>query len=581
MGQLLEFEVAFPYEQPLSPEEYLKGGSRSVILNVAAFFLGFKSYNSKYNDKRELLGDIFGPENNGFANEVYDKIKAIEKTGASIGIINTYSSLKLFEYFFAKGEDAETQIHAEFERNLFKAYLVLNSEFTKAQGVAFSSTKELDDELKIPMMMFCMYYPVSDKMNFDISQIWVTQMIKAIYLFQFLEAHAKTKTLLAAFLAYFNSPTWQNYLKSLLPLTMPAIQNEREAHTDISVTPGEKFEEGCAFIEKLIVQDNDELDENDFLTIRARPFYKIKDGVYRIIFNLFVVEKIFKGVYFLLRDVNNKLPKEHKFKELKSFYGDEFSEKVLFYKVVESIYPTKCIRFSGKELTDMKIDGAPDYYIRKGKNILLFESKDFLIRADKKASFNFNVYEEEFQRVLYYQEMPDGTEKHKAVIQLINSIHRLLKNEFKADTDYYYKDVFIHPILITHDHQYDTPGFNNLINYWFQNELEVLKEEGLFIHHVKPLTVVNIDSLIFHQVGLSENIPLNEVLNAYYEHIWLKPGVKFKTVEEYKTYRMSKLIPFSLFIDKYFNEKGIKKLPPMLEIVRPALFKEELEKRCK
>jgi hypothetical protein len=45
----------------------------------------------------------------------------------------------------------------------------------------------------------------------------------------------------------FNCPTWQEYIKSLLPLTTPAIKSEREAHTDIVVDPGEKFEQGCAF----------------------------------------------------------------------------------------------------------------------------------------------------------------------------------------------------------------------------------------------------------------------------------------------------------------------------------------------
>ena len=80
--------------------------------------------------------------------------------------------------------------------------------------------------------------------------------------------------------------------------------------------------------------------------------------IYRIIFNLFVVEKIFKGVYFLLRDVNKTLAAATRIKEIKSFYGDEFSEKILCYKVMKSIYPDKCIRFSGKELADMKIDAA-------------------------------------------------------------------------------------------------------------------------------------------------------------------------------------------------------------------------------
>jgi hypothetical protein len=434
--------------------------------------------------------------------------------------------------------------------------------------------------------MFCMHYPVSDKSNYDIYQIWVTQMIKAIYLFQFLESHEKTKPLLAAFLNYFNNPTWPDYLKSLIPLTFPAIVNEREGHTDIVVPLGEKFNEGCTFIEKLIVQENDELDQNDFLSVRAKPFYKVSDGVYRIIFNLFVVEKIFKGVYFLLRDVNKTLPNSSKIKEIKSFYGDEFSEKTLFYKVIESIYPDKCIRFSGKELAALKIDGAPDYYIRKGKTILLFESKDFLILASKKASFDFNIYEEEFQRVLYFESLPNGKEKHKAVMQLINSIRKLLKNEFKADTDYYYKDVFIYPVLLTHDNQYDTPGFNDLIDYWFQDELLGLEEEGLFIHHVKPITVINIDSLIYNQVGLSKDVPLHDMLKLYQEYKKLdKIKRKLRTQKEYENYlseykqmRISKLIPFAQFIDKYFRKQGLWKLPPILDLIIPALFKDELKK---
>lgn len=586
MGQLLEFEVAFPGEERLSIEQYLAGSSREMILNAAAFFLGFKNHKSKFDDNREFLGMFFRAENNELANQIYDRIKEFEKNGVRIGIINTYSSLKLFEYFFSRQEEPITQTEAQLEVNLFKAYLVLNSEFTQKQSIAFPSAQESDEELKIPMMMFCMQYPVSDKSNYDINQIWATQMIKAIYLFQFLESHEKTQPLLAAFLAHFNCTTWQEYLKSLLPLTTPAIKSEREAHTDIVVEPGEKFEQSCAFIEKLMVQEQDELDPNDFLTIRAKPFYKVKDGVYRIIFNLFVVEKIFKGVYFLLRDVNKTLPPVSRIKEIKSFYGDEFSEKILCYKVMESIYPDKCIRYSGKELAEMKIDATPDYYVRKGINILLVESKDFLIAADKKMSFDFNVYEEEFGRVLDFEELPDGKIKQKAVEQLINSIRRILKKEFTADTDYHYKDVFIYPVLLTHDHQYDTPGFNELIDFWFQDALLELADEGLFIHHVKPLSVVNIDSLIYNQVGLFNSIPLHEMLNLYHENKKVEKQKKrnFKSqaeydqyIEEYKQMRMSKLISFSMFIDKYFHKEGLWKLPPLLELVTPALFKEEYE----
>ena len=158
MGQILEFEVAFPEVERLTVEQYLAGSSREMILNAAAFFLGFKNHNSKFDDNREFLGMFFRKENNELANQIYDRIKEFEKKGVRIGIINTYSSLKLFEYYFTKPEVPETQTQAEFEVNMFKAYLVLNSEFTQMQSIAFPSAQESDEELKIPMMMFCMQY---------------------------------------------------------------------------------------------------------------------------------------------------------------------------------------------------------------------------------------------------------------------------------------------------------------------------------------------------------------------------------------------------------------------------------------
>ncbi len=205
----------------------------------------------------------------------------------------------------------------------------------------------------------------------------------------------------------------------------------------------------------------------------------------------------------------------------------------------------------------------------------------------KARKFNFAVLTRGVRGVTPRgRRLPDGKIKPKAVLQLINSIRRILKKEFSADTDYHYKEVFIYPVLLTHDHQYDTPGFNELIDFWFQDALLELAEEGLFIYHVKPLSVVNIDSLIYNQVGLCTSIPLHEMLNLYLQNKKLVKEKKrnFKSqkeydmyLEEYKQMRMYKLIPFSIFIDKYFYKKGLWKLPPLLETVGLALFKDEYE----
>jgi hypothetical protein len=77
----------------------------------------------------------------------------------------------LFEYFFKRPAEAQTQTDAEFEVNFLKAYLILNSEYTAKQQKAFDSTKELVRDLAFPMMMFCMNYPVSDKQHYNINEI--------------------------------------------------------------------------------------------------------------------------------------------------------------------------------------------------------------------------------------------------------------------------------------------------------------------------------------------------------------------------------------------------------------------------
>ena len=551
--RILVFEDIFPEEKPLSAIEYLKGGDKNLILNVASFFLGYKSLNSKTVDNKKLLFDVFGPSNNEFAYGIYAKIIDIEKEGEIIRIINVYSSLMLFELFFTQNEIAVTQSDGEFEKNLFKAYLTLNSEFISKQLIAFSSTEKCDASMKLSLQYFCSQYPIADKMNYNINHIWITQIIKAICLFQFLESDNNTKYLLDSFLNNFDSKSWKEYLMKIIPLTTSAFNNTNAAYTDIHVNPGTKFQSDCEFIEKLSLIANEELKDYDFISLRSTPFYKIDEGIYRIIFDLFAIEMIFKGLYFKLNSINDNLLVKFKIKEFKSIYGYEFSEKKLFYKAIEDIYNFKCIKFSGNDLDKMNIDGAPDYYIRKRKNILVFESKDFLVKADKKMSFDYEVYKDEFHRLLYLGKKLNEKNKPKAILQLINSIKKILNKEFPADTHYNYRDVFIYPILIIHDNQYDAPGFNYMLNNWFQKELLLLKEEGFFIHNIRPLFVVNIDTLLFHQFGLSQKIPFHKTLNLYEKEI-------------------SKLIPFSLFLSNLFNDKNIGKIPTLLESVLPELF---------
>lgn len=575
LKQLLEFEIAFPNEIPKTVEDYLMGGSKEIILNVAASFLGFRSRKSSFENPIAALGMFFREQNSKFANEVYDRIKNLENNGKEVIIFNTYSSLRLFEIFFSiESQEVFSQTDEEFEINLFKALLVLNSDFTRKQSIAMQSTVKLGKELRFPMLMFCSSYPISDKVNYNLNETWITQCVKSILFFQYLENDDKTGNLLAEFINYFGCNTWREYLKKILPLTISFIKKETEGHTDIIVENSDNFKQDCEFIEKLSVDENDEFETPDFLILRTKPFYKIKDGVYRIIFDLFLVEKIYRGVYFILRDLNKKLPKSKQVSDLKSLIGFEFSEKILTYNILKLIYPDNCVSYSGEDLDKMGVSGAPDYYIRRGKDLLIFESKDFLIPVGVKDSFDFTAYEAEFEKKLYYVK-ENGIEKPKAIMQLVNNIRKILRNDFKADTNYNYKEVRIYPILITHDRQYDVNGFNTLINYWFQEEIELLKEERVFTHKIQPLIVINIDCLIYHQMALANKVSLHDMLRLYSSHIKINPNQKFKSQQEINDYLMNKTTPFSLFLNNYVMDRKWNEMPSTISELSTNLFQEE------
>src|SRR5690606_5919621 len=129
--RLIGFQDIFPDEEPLEAQEYLRGGKRDTILMVCSFFLGVKNQNSKFEEPSELVRLFFSATNGGFANNVYNTLLRIKANFREIRFFDTYSRLRLFELFFKSFADNQTQTDTDFEISMFKAYLVLNTEFNK------------------------------------------------------------------------------------------------------------------------------------------------------------------------------------------------------------------------------------------------------------------------------------------------------------------------------------------------------------------------------------------------------------------------------------------------------------------
>lgn len=507
---------------------------------------------------------FFCAQNSDLANQIYSKLK-LQSDGdkGNIVIINPLTSLQLFEYCFDNLDDSESQSSAESEINIFKAILLLNEQNITLGNTGFTSTNNVEADMRLASMAFSQTYPYSEFVNYDKFELLVTQMIMSFFLFEFLESNGETKPILLKFLEYFECEDWKEFLQSILPLTFAFIGSKKEAHIDIVINTGEKFAKGCNFLEKIIILDTEVLGDYDFKKVRSKPFYKVKEGIYRIIFGPFVLELIHKGVYFKLSEINKSLTGLTKIKDFRSFYCGEFSEKYLLYKILNSIYQNRHIEFSGQQIKELGIDGEPDYYIRNGTSLFLYESKDILINAEIKGSYDFNRYEPELKKKLYY-DAEKG--KNKAVLQLISNIEKVLALGFPFDINYKPKSIYIYPILILHDHQFNVAGLNVIINKWFRQELIRLEKKGLPLSRVQPLVIINIDTLIFHQDLFRDNtLRLDSMIDKYIQFITFDNKRKYLNDDHLKKHAKRTIITFALFLSNYVIETNIRRVPKIFK----------------
>ncbi|MFD3000441.1 hypothetical protein ACFS7Z_08730 [Pontibacter toksunensis] len=559
-------------EAPSTIGAYLTGIPRNLLLKAATFFLGLARSNSKFRNHVDLLSMFFNQENNDFANDLYSRLKDIEQdTGAELIIINNHSSLRLFEYSFDHISENRTQTDSEAEINIFKAYLLFNQHLSDFDSIAGNSTKELT-ELQFAALCLSQSYVYSDIENYNINEIFIAQLIKAIFLFEFLESRSDTQYLLANFLEHFGCETWKEYLKKILPMMISAINKKNEGSVELTVIEDEEYTRNCLLFEKLIVSEAQIIEDTDFKKLRSAPFYKVNDGVYQIIFDLFVVEKLFKGLYFQLNELNSSLPKSERVKDFRRIYTDDFSEKYILYSILQSIYSKRYKKYNGEDILRLGYNAEPDYYLRNGNSLFLFESKDILVQAEVKVSYDYQQIEAAFKKKLYFDDSNGKVEK-KAVLQLVFNIERVLKKSFNFDINYKSSSLKIYPIIILHERQYNLAGLNVIVNQWFQKELLELKRRGVGVQGVKPVTIIDIDTFLLYQDYLKFNkVKLDNLLDLYFEHVQIKKKKKYLNYHHLEEAINNSVIPFSIFLSNYLNGRGIYPTPKMLSEKGFSLF---------
>jgi len=461
-------------------------------------------------------------------NEFISRIST--QRDASFSFLDNVSSLMLIELLIENHNDLEVllELSPEQELSLFKAYLICSQKWTDEQLLAFDdSTHKQVYELLLPAQM--PYHEILELKDFRI------QFIKAIYFFRFCENNSEFKVFLNAFLAEYKIGSWHEYLMNLLQLYLRKFE---EMKTPSVMEVSDDHPEIIEFLGELSIEIRDFQAHRDFLGLRNKPVYAIDRNHYLFLNLNFLVDKIYQGIQFDFARVLVKNKVEYRSKSINSapqflgIFGETFSEKGLFYSVLEHVFEnSRYVLHRGEYMCQFIEDGEPDFYIRDKGKVYLFEFKNVFLGADVKHSKDFEI----IRNGIFEKFVENSKGKPKGVVQLINSIEKLRNGEFNQFDDFDYKNVIIYPIIVYVDFSFNLVGVNYLLNMEMRRRIEdsSIPNEG----KIMGLVMIDLDSMIkFQDLFRSKKLMINHCLNEYLKFVrkdYVDPMDKISTFNQF------------------------------------------------
>jgi hypothetical protein len=559
-------------EAPYPVTVYLAGVSRLRALASLTHLLGYLAFVP--NDKRgfgDEMMQFFGAKNEAVAQQIYDRIEQLADTEKiTPAILNTKALLELVELVWERPDEANTQSQPAFGLNLFKACLAMNAAYVKAQAIATAEAPKVMAHESLASLALAATFADAELNNHRLYPMLVAQMIKTVRLFEFLERDPKYKPLLQAFLAHFECRTWQRYGHQVFNVMNAIIHAKEATHVPLRVKRDAERAGSIDFLSKFALPAGEPLIREDFVSLRTYPLYRAADDMFVMISPVLAAEMLHKGLYFRFELLNRKLPASERIKDWRAVYCDFFSEQYLLTPTLDTIFGAREVHLSGtaiKQLTPLP--GEPDYYVRHGNRVVLFESKDVLVAKEIRAEQDYLRYVQALHKKFYYDEKPNGQREPKAVVQLLTNIERLYSYKLPFDTAYDPKQIIVHPVLVVHDRLYNQAGLNVLVNDWFQAEKREQEQQGKTFPEVRPLVVVDVDTLILYQDHFRNGaLVWEDVLEAYYRHT-TRPLAGAVSETDARSRFMERVEPFSHFLENYAAHR---QLAPVPDAVLKGLF---------
>lgn len=422
----------------------------------------------------------------------------------SVRVINKTTTLRCIEILLSKAaSNYNDPLLENFNENLFLFYLTVNDEIATRDNKLFEKWmrdfKVRKNEVRFHLFLgLAQVFVNPEAAN---KKIWV-EAIKFVQFEKWMRNNEKFKEFEAKYLQQFGVSKWYELLTIVFHINNLAMNQ-------IKITQ-EIDQRYWKFLSYFADHNKSSIEWNDLTEIRKNPIYRLKNGDYLIIDFGYLLDKFFSGIYHDMVEFSfiNEAEKFHQ------IYSKEFLEEFLLITSLRAVFGDKYIQFSEKKIksiSNKNIENLalPDYYIRNGNKVFLIECKNSYLSNKLKIEINSDALERDIIDKFYYT-----GKKKKAIKQLVNFILLSQNGEYDFfDGNSKLQNIIYYPILVVTDLTLTSPGFNHLLNEYFDIEMKIqIKEVGT---RVKPITVVHINDLLYRTSKLKK---LDHFINDYHKY---------------------------------------------------------------
>ena len=396
-----------------------------------------------------------------------------------------------FQRYFFSLPPCEDEFSPEMEINFFKAMLLMNQE------VNYTSNYQVDNDAPLDLQIADLYlaynYGNEGIEPKNINDTFRRQLVRFSELICFLERQKCLKPMRELFRQHYHLDKLVHYLAPHVITSFCAGNKSVVYDMSHCNKSGRKIRyimKKSSIPYDAVLEFNDNMDYSYF---RANPYIELKKHCYVSISIQFVLEHIYESMYFQLKPYS-VLSGFKSSADFRRYITTEFTQNWMLNRfMVRCLRGRENVALSGthceKLVIGQNIKGIepPDYYIREGNNVVLFELKDTLGSAKNKELRDVNEFFIDLRKRFY----ENGEGSPKAIKQLMNNAAAIQNGIFKFDKEAPTTSI-IYPVLIVDSMYFTMRGIRTKLESWMRDYCKIKKIDGA---HVRPLVLMDVSTL--------------------------------------------------------------------------------------